>query len=191
MKAPGIVKGSHYIPSRSKKRCRPRGCILFGDLPRSPKAESVRADILDRLRQHAAEDTLPRGGRGLFYDLRPHGMPSNPRGVIYTKHPTHKGRNSMEATPEYVAEQLVLMRRVWNPETEEWLVPESWIADSRMPDPLTPTETSKAADAARRIASYIRRLWLARKPGNPCIWSCVARRLTSCRALRVWYCLTA
>jgi hypothetical protein len=163
-----IVKGDHYIPSRSnKKRCRPRGCILFEDLPRSPKAEAVRADILDRLRQHDAEDTLPRGGRGLFYDLRPHGLPGNPRGVTYTKHPIDKGRNSMQATPEYVTEQLALMRRVWNPETEEWLVPESWIADSRMPDPLAPTETSDAVNAAHVIASYIRRLWLARQAGQP------------------------
>ena len=77
----------HYIPSRSKKRCRPRGWIRFEDLPRSPKAEAVRADILDRLRQHEAEDTLPRGGNGLFYDLRPHGMLGNSRGVTYTKQP--------------------------------------------------------------------------------------------------------
>jgi hypothetical protein len=109
---PAIVKGSHYIPSRSKKRCRDRGCIPFGNLPRSPKAETVCADILDRLRQHAAEDTLPRGGRGLFYDLRPHGMPGNPRGVTYTKHPADQGRNSMEATPEYVTNLLASMRRV-------------------------------------------------------------------------------
>jgi hypothetical protein len=161
------ASGDHYIPSRDKQRTRPRGWIRFEDLPRSPKAEAVRADILDRLRQHAAEDTLPRGGRGLFYDLRPHGLPDNPRGVIYLKHPTETGRNSMQASPNYVTDQLAAMRRVWNPVTGEWLVDESWIADSRMPDPLTPTETSKAVDAAHVIASYIRRLWLARQAGQP------------------------
>lgn len=156
-----------YVPSRSnKKRCRPRGCILFEELPRSPKAEAVRADILDRLRQHEAEDTLPRGGRGLFYDLRPHGLPGNPRGVTYTKHPTETGRNSMQATPAYVTEQLALMRRVWNPATEEWLVDEEWIADSRMPDPLKPYETSDAAMHASVIAARIRYLHLARQAGQ-------------------------
>src|SRR5207249_4668801 len=104
------ASGDHYIPSRDKQRTRPRGWIRFEDLPRSTKAEAVRADILDRLRQHKAEDTLPRGGRGLFYDLRPHGLPGNPRGVTYTKDPKDKGRGSMEATPKYVADQLALMR---------------------------------------------------------------------------------
>ena len=43
--------------------------------------------------------------RGIFYDLPPHGMPGNPRGVIYTKHPQIKGKGSMEATP--VGERLL------------------------------------------------------------------------------------
>ncbi len=87
----------NYVPSREKGRTRDRGWIRAQDLPRSPKADAVRADIMDRLRQHYEEDTLPRGGRGLFYDLRPYGMPDNPRGVTYAKHPETKGRNSMEA----------------------------------------------------------------------------------------------
>ena len=61
-----------YRPSRQKSRTRDRGWILARDLPRSPKADAVRAHILDR--QHYEEDTLPRGGRGIFYDLRPHGI---------------------------------------------------------------------------------------------------------------------
>ena len=65
---------SDYIPSREKIRTRQRGWIRLEDLPRSPRADAVRDDILDRLAQHEAEDTLPRRGRGLFYDLRPHGI---------------------------------------------------------------------------------------------------------------------
>ena len=157
-----------YCPSRhDKRRTRERGWILASKLPRSPKADAVVADLLDRLNQHAAEDTLPRGGRGLFYDLRPHGMPGNSRGVIYTKDPQTKGRGSMEATPEYVTDLLALMRRVWNPQTGEWLVPEDWVSDSRMPDPLKPSETSDAASSAQDIASYIANLWLARQAGQP------------------------
>ncbi len=53
-----------------------RGWITKDQLPRSPRADAVYADIIDRLQQHDDEDTLPRGGRGLFYDLRPHGFPA-------------------------------------------------------------------------------------------------------------------
>jgi hypothetical protein len=157
----------NYVPSREKTKTRPRGWIRLEDLPRSPKADAVTADILDRLRQHHEEDTLPRGGRGLFYDLRPHGMPRNPRGVTYTKHPKAKGKGSMEATPEYVQNQLALMRRVWNPATGERLVREGWISDARMPDPLTPTETVSARQAAENVAAYLRDLCLARQAGQP------------------------
>ena len=62
-----------YALSREKGRTRDRGWIYVGDLPRSPKADAVRADIMDRLKQHEAQDTLPRGPRGLFYDLCPAG----------------------------------------------------------------------------------------------------------------------
>ena len=78
------VPHSHYCPTREKKRIRARGWILASQLTDSAKAEEVRADILDRLLHHQREDTLPRGGRGLFYDPRPHGMPDNPRGITYT-----------------------------------------------------------------------------------------------------------
>jgi hypothetical protein len=155
-----------YIPSRQKTRTRTRGWILASELTNSPKAEAVRADILERLRQHVAEDTLPRGGRGLFYDLRPHGMPDNPRGITYTKHPREPGRHSMEATPEYVTAMLAEMRRVWDPDTGEWLIPERWIADSRSPDPITPSETADAQEAAQTIVTYLKNLWLTRQAGQ-------------------------
>jgi hypothetical protein len=155
-----------YTPSRQKTRTRARGWILASELTNSPKAEAVRADILERLHQHVAEDTLPRGGRGLFYDLRPHGMPDNPRGITYTKHPRELGRHSMEATPEYVTAMLAEMRRVWDPDTEEWLIPERWIADSRSPDPITPSEAADAQEAAQTIVTYLKNLWLARQAGQ-------------------------
>jgi hypothetical protein len=140
--------------------------MLASELTDSPKAISVRADILDRLAQHEAEDTLPRGGRGIFYDLRPHGMPDNPRGIIYTKHPRVTGRHSMEATPEYVTAMLAEMRRVWNPNTEAWLIPEHWIADGRSPEPIEPIAVRDAESAARNIAYYLKNLWLARQAGQ-------------------------
>ena len=158
-----------YVPSRKKGRTRARGWIKFWDLPDSPKAKAVRADIIDRLKQHEAEDTLPRGPRGLFYDLRPHGMPGNPRGAIYTKHPQIKGKGNgnMEASPSYVADLLSKMRRVWIPQSGKWLLPEWWIADGRAPDPLAPSEAPDANYAAKIVAHYIAKLWLARQAGQP------------------------
>jgi hypothetical protein len=148
---------------------RPRGWIYESDLPHSPRADAVRADILDRLRQHHGEDTLPRGGRGLFYDLRPHGIPGNERGIIYTKHPKAKGKGNanMEADAKYVQEQLGLMRRVFNPETGEWLIDEDWIADSRTPDPYQPPEVADANDAAKNVRAYLDTLHLSRQRGQP------------------------
>ena len=158
------ASSEHYIPSRSKQRTRPRGLIRFEDLPCSPKAEAVRADILDRLRQHEAEDTLPRGGNGLFYDLRPHGLSDTPRGVTYIQKPKGEKYGPMEAGKKFVQDQLCLLRRVWNREIREWLVDEeNWISDSRTPDPITPNETSDAVNAAHVIAAHIRGLWLARQ----------------------------
>jgi hypothetical protein len=94
-------------------------------------------------------------------------MPGNSRGVTYTKHPTETGLNSMQATPEYVTDLLSKMRRVFNPGTEEWLVNEEWISDSRAPDPLAPNETEDAEMEAWAIAGSIERLWLARQAGQP------------------------
>jgi hypothetical protein len=157
---------NEYIPTRQKKRPRPRGTILVSQLPGSPKARAVRADILDRLAQHAREGTLPRGPRGLFYDLRPRGIPANPRGVSYLKHP-QEGAQGMEASPGYVADQLALMRRVWIPETGEMMIDEDWIADAHAPEPEGPSEVADAAEAAETIAIYLRHLKLARQAAQP------------------------
>lgn len=132
----------------------------------SPKAIAVRADILDRLSIHDDEDTLPRGPRGLFYDLRPNGISGNPRGVIYTKHPQTKGRNSIEVDPGYVTDQLALMRRVWDEDTDEWLINEDWISDSRAPRPIEPSAVADAPEAARIVRAYIEGLHLARQAGQ-------------------------
>jgi hypothetical protein len=158
----------NYEPSRHRKRTRVRGWILKQDLPRSPRADAVIADLLDRLAQHHREDTLPRGPRGMFYDLRPYGIPGNSRGIGYTKHPTpqQQGKGGMGATPEYVTDTLGLMRRVWDPETREWLVPEDWISDGRMPDPVCPSEVEDADEAARICRYYIEGLLLARQAGQ-------------------------
>jgi hypothetical protein len=149
----------------SKAR-RPRGWIRFEDLPHSPKADAVYADILDRLRQHHDEDTLPRGGNGIFYDLRPVGMPSNPRGVTYIKKKKGEKYGPMEAGGDYVQDRLALMRQVWNPETEEWLIDEDWISDSRAPEPLAPNEITDPELEATAIAAEIEALVNRRQAGQ-------------------------
>jgi hypothetical protein len=64
-------------------------------------------------------------GNGLFYYLRPHGIAGNPRGITYIKKTDRQirdeGWGEMEAGGKYVTDLLKLMRRVWNPETREWL----------------------------------------------------------------------
>jgi hypothetical protein len=61
---------------------------------------------------------------------------------------------------------LAEMRRVWNPDTGQWLIPEDWIADGRSPDPIEPSEVESANDAARTVAVYLKNLWLARQAGQ-------------------------
>ena len=66
-----------------------------------------------------------------------------------------------------MSDLLSKMRRVWNPDTDEWLVPEWWIADGRTPDPLQPLEAPDASAAAHTVAHYIANLWLVRQAGQP------------------------
>jgi hypothetical protein len=61
---------------------RARGRIDPSKVATTPLAEAVLADLIARFAQHKAEDTLPRGPRGIFYDLRPNGMGN---GVTYRK----------------------------------------------------------------------------------------------------------
>ena len=53
---------------------RPKGPLPADWRPPSHWENLLLDDILDRLAQHSREGTLPRSPRGLFYDLRPHGM---------------------------------------------------------------------------------------------------------------------
>src|SRR5262245_44448505 len=63
---------------------RTKGPLPAGWEPRSPKRRAVLADVLERYEQHEREGTLQRGGRGIFYDLRPNGRG---RGIVYVKRP--------------------------------------------------------------------------------------------------------
>jgi hypothetical protein len=118
---------------------RPRGA-LPGWQPRTPRQAGILADLLARYQQHQREDTLPRSGRGMFYDLRPHGLGN---GITYTKRPGVL--DPMEARPEHVQEVLVLARRAG-------LIPEGWVADARAPQPLTDSYYAGADDFAAAVA---------------------------------------
>jgi hypothetical protein len=122
--------------------------------PTTRRQKGILADLVARYRQHEADDTLPRGPRGIFYDLRPHGMGN---GVTYRKpdsaHPIKAnsgmpGYGPMEAHPEAVREVLVLARRAG-------IVPESWVADGRAPSALMPYLDDSAEEVAAHIASQV------------------------------------
>lgn len=51
---------------------RPRGACPDWQ-PRTARQRGILADVLACYREHYEADTLPRGGRGVFYDLRPNG----------------------------------------------------------------------------------------------------------------------
>lgn len=124
-------------------RTRPRG-PQPGWQPKSPRAQGILADLIARYQQHNREGTLPRGGRGIFYDLRPNGMGN---GVTYRKpdsaHPL-SGFGPMEAHPAAVQEVLVMARRAG-------IIPEEWVADTRAPAPIRPSYESGAANVAESI----------------------------------------
>jgi len=126
---------------------RPRGPIQ-GWRPSRTRQAGILADVVARYRQHAAEDTLPRGGRGIFYDLRPNGLGN---GITYTKpdsqHPV-KDFGPMEAHPDMVREVVLLARRAL-------IIPESWVADQRAPAPHTWFYDESAEDEARSITLRI------------------------------------
>jgi hypothetical protein len=124
---------------------RPRGPEP-GWQPGTARQKGILADLIDRYRQHGREVTLPRGGRGIFYDLRPGGMGN---GVTYrkpdSKHPIKAtgdlpGFGAMEAHPDAVQEVLVHARRAG-------LIPEQWVADTRAPasSPTSCTPTRAGA----------------------------------------------
>jgi hypothetical protein len=122
---------------------------LPGWKPSTPRQKAILADAVDRYRQHDREGTLPRGGRGIFYDLRPSGYG---RGVTYRKpdsaHPI-SGYGPMEAHPALVQEVILLARRAG-------IIPESWVADQRAPLPAGRTLWDESAeDKVDSIARYV------------------------------------
>jgi hypothetical protein len=116
-------------------------------MPTAPRQAGILADLIARYAQHEAEGTLPRGGRGIFYDLRPNGMGN---GVTYRKpdsaHPL-SGFGKMEAHPAAVQEVLVMARRAG-------LIRESWVADTRAPAPILQSYDEDAASVVESIAYW-------------------------------------
>jgi hypothetical protein len=111
--------------------------------PTTDRQKAILADLVARYAQHAREDTLPRSGRGMFYDLRPHGKGN---GVTYRKaseaRPTF---GPMEASPDHVQEVLVSARRAGK-------IREDWVADARAPDPISEPTFDDADDFAGQVA---------------------------------------
>ena len=131
---------------------RPRG-PLNGWQPHTARQRAILADLADRYAQHHREDTLPRSGRGIFYDLRPRGFGN---GVTYAK----GAPGPMRANPAAVQEVLVLARRAG-------IIPESWVADARAPDPITVASYDDADAFARLVAAEARAFRLDLQRGQP------------------------
>jgi hypothetical protein len=166
-----VIRRPHTPPFalRDKGRTRNRGNITAMRLTGSPTAQAVYADILDRFRQHEQEGTLPRGGRGIFYDLRPSGMAGNPRGLTYRKRTeADKGLNFAKdgiVTPEYVTERLAELRKLLV--DDKPVIPEEWISDGRMPAPVAPYEFADADEFADQVEAAIDAARLHRQAGQP------------------------
>jgi hypothetical protein len=126
---------------------RPRG-PLPDWRPSTERQKGILADLIARYTQHHTEGTLPRGGRGIFYDLRPHGMG---HGITYRKpdsaHPI-SGYGPMEAHPAAVQEVLALARRAG-------MIPEDWVADARAPQPLRTFYDESADQVVETVAGIV------------------------------------
>jgi len=114
-------------------------------------------DIIERLRQHQRDDTLPRSPRGLFYDLRPNGLG---HGLTYVKQPRmepvpgspgkRRRVDPTEIAPVHVQEMLANLRRAG-------IVPEDWIEDTRAPSPTVPYYNEETAEGeAQYLADMVR-----------------------------------
>jgi hypothetical protein len=129
---------------------RPRGSLPNWQ-PSTDRQAAILDDLVALYRRHYADDTLPRGGRGAFYDLRPHGLAST--GWTYRKpdsaHPV-KTFAANEIHPAAVQEVLVLARRAG-------IIPEAWVADGRMPDSIGDTYDESVDLTATGIAVMVRR----------------------------------
>lgn len=129
---------------------RPRGPQLDW-APTTARQKGVLADLVARYQQHYDEDTLPRGPRGIFYDLRPDGMGN---GVSYRKPSSHDPISGFdkdtEAHPAAVQEVLVLARRAG-------MIPEDWVADVRAPEPIGGDGWDDAEERVQAILDDIER----------------------------------
>jgi hypothetical protein len=141
---------------------RPKGPLPACWEPKTERGRAVLDDARDRYQQHFDEDTLQRGPRGIFYDLRPGGFG---RGITYLKRPddpagwwdpsaaerydmaTRVGRTAAaragrfgpnEAGVAYVQDIVVQARRAG-------LIPEEWVADTRAPEPVLPELGAQSA----------------------------------------------
>lgn len=126
---------------------RPRGPLPSWK-PTTPRTTGIVADLIARFAQHDREDTLPRGPRGIFYDLRPNGMGN---GVTYRKYDSKHPKTSfgpMEAHQDIVQEVLLNARRAG-------MIPEAWVADERAPTPSVPIFDEGADDAAGSVARLV------------------------------------
>ena len=143
------VETARRLLARKEERwsVRPRGPMPKWK-PNRARQAGILADVIARYQQHAQAGTLPRGPRGIFYDLRPNGMGY---GVTYRKPDTAHPVSSfgpMEAHPEAVREVVVLARRAGH-------LPEDWVADGRAPDASVSFYDDDAEDVARGLASMV------------------------------------
>jgi hypothetical protein len=128
---------------------RPRGAMPDWQ-PRNQRTKAVLADLIAAYEAHRAAGTLPRGPRGIFYDLRPNG---HGHGMTYYKidaaHPA-KSFGPMEAHEEIVRETLLKARRAG-------IIPEYWVADGRAQSPIGNYYDESAAECVGATVGLVRR----------------------------------
>jgi hypothetical protein len=114
---------------------------------RSERQKALAKDIVARYEQHQREGTLPRGGRGIFYDLRPSGLGN---GLTYRKLNTGTPFADDEANETHVQEMLTILRRAM-------IIPEDWVADAHAPDPILVPSYDNAEDFATEMVARAKR----------------------------------
>lgn len=144
----------------------------MGERPRGPtpdwtpttaRQRGILKDIVRRFTELRDAGMLPRGPRGIFYDLRPAGY--GVEGVSYFKRrkDPSTGRlpalGPMDADPATVQEVLAHARRTGS-------IPESWVDDERAPDPIIPLEFADADAAAGWIEDTVDNFRLERQAGQ-------------------------
>ena len=129
------------------------------DNPKQARQAAILSDIVAMYDRHRREDTLPRGGRGIFYDLRPNGLVTH--GWVYVKptkmHPITLTKDSPagavpfaenEIHPTAVQEVLVMARRAG-------IILEHWVADGRMPDSIGSHYDKSVEDTAETVSGMV------------------------------------